>query len=296
MVAKTHMKILVTGAKGQLGNKIIEILGKKHQLVLTDSDNMDITDIEAVENTVKKEKPDYVIHAAAYTKVDKAEEETDICRKINSLGTKNIATVAEKYGAGLIYISTDFVFDGSRRTPYSETDKVNPLSVYGLTKYEGEEAVRKICNKYYIIRASWLFGELPTGHTGTNFVETMLKLAKEKVSMGTALTVVNDQIGSPTYTGDLVEILSKIIHLQPESGTYHFSGTGECSWYDFAKEIFSQTKTEIDLKPISSENYPQKAKRPPYSYLNKTRIENALGIKVRPWQEMLAEYLLKRKV
>lgn len=289
------MKILVTGAKGQLGNKIIEILGKKHRLVLTDSDNMDITDIEAVENTVKKEKPDYIIHAAAYTKVDKAEEEIDLCRKINSFGTKNVATVAEKYGAGLIYISTDFVFDGLKRLPYSEMDKANPLSVYGLTKYEGEEAIRKICNEYYIIRASWLFGELPTGHTGTNFVETMLKLAKEKAAVKASLNVVNDQIGSPTYTGDLVEVISMIINKTPEYGTYNFSGTGECSWYDFAKEIFRQAKTEVDLKPITSVEYPQKAKRPPYSYLDKAKIENALGIKVRSWKEMLEEYLSKRK-
>jgi dTDP-4-dehydrorhamnose reductase len=256
---------------------------------------MDITDIEAVENTVKKEKPDYIIHAAAYTKVDKAEEEIDLCRKINSFGTKNVATVAEKYGAGLIYISTDFVFDGLKRLPYSEMDKANPLSVYGLTKYEGEEAIRKICNEYYIIRASWLFGELPTGHTGTNFVETMLKLAKEKAAVKASLNVVNDQIGSPTYTGDLVEVISMIINKTPEYGTYNFSGTGECSWYDFAKEIFRQAKTEVDLKPITSVEYPQKAKRPPYSYLDKAKIENALGIKVRSWKEMLEEYLSKRK-
>lgn len=284
------MKILVTGAKGQLGKKIIDILGRDYQLILTDADNMDITEIEAIRSVVEKEKPDYIIHAAAYTQVDKAEENVELCRKINSFGTKNIATIAQEYNIKLIYISTDFVFDGSKNFPYSETDIANPLSVYGLTKFEGEEFIRDICSKYYIIRVAWLFGEMPDGHTGTNFVEVMFKLAKEKPY----LSVVNDQIGSPTYTGDLVETISKIINQSPQFGTYHFSGTGACSWYDFAKEIFRQTNTAVDLKPIASSEYPQKAQRPMYSYLDKTKIENALGIKVRPWQEMLAEYLKKR--
>lgn len=284
------MKILVTGAKGQLGKKIIDILGRDYQLILTDADNMDITEILAIRNVIEKEKPDYIIHAAAYTQVDKAEENVELCRKINSLGTKNIATVAGEYNIKLIYISTDFVFDGSKNLPYSETDIANPLSIYGLTKFEGEEFIREICSKYYIIRVAWLFGEMPDGHTGTNFVEVMLKLAKEKPF----LNIVNDQIGSPTYTGDLVETISKIINQSPEFGTYHFSGTGACSWYDFAKEIFRQTNTAIDLKPIASAKYPQKAQRPAYSYLDKSKIENALDIKVRPWQEMLAEYLKKR--
>jgi dTDP-4-dehydrorhamnose reductase len=284
------MKILITGAKGQLGRKLIEVLGKEHQLILTDSDNMDITDIGAIESVVKKEKPDYVIHAAAYTEVDKAEVEIELCRKINSFGTKNVASVAKECDTKLIYISTDFVFDGKKNTPYTETDKPNPLSVYGLTKYEGEKFMEEICDKYYIIRVSWLFGELPDGHTGTNFVETMLKLAKEK----TTLSVVNDQIGSPTYTGDLAKVILKIMNQSPEFGIYHFSGAGECSWYNFAKEIFRQTKVKIDLKPIISDKYQQKAKRPMYSYLDKTKIENALDIKARPWQEMLEEYLSKR--
>jgi dTDP-4-dehydrorhamnose reductase len=284
------MKILVTGAKGQLGNKLNEILGKNHQLILTDSDNMDITDINMVRRVIIEEKPDYIIHGAAYTKVDKAEEEIDLCRKINSIGTKNIATVAKEFDVKLIYISTDFVFDGLKKTPYTELDKPNPLSVYGLTKYEGEEYIREICTKYYIIRVAWLFGELPIGGAGTNFVEIMLRLAKERPG----LSVVNDQIGSPTYTGDLVETISKIIISSPEFGTYHFSGDGDCSWYDFAREIFKQTNTKIDLIPITSAEYPQKAKRPPYSYLDKSKIEKTLDIKIRLWQEMLGEYLLKK--
>jgi dTDP-4-dehydrorhamnose reductase len=284
---KIIMKILVTGAKGQLGKKIIEILGSRHELFLTDSDNMDITDFDIVKKVVEENKPDYIIHAAAYTQVDKAEENIDLCRKINSLGTKNVATVARENDIKLIYISTDFVFDGSKKSPYQETDEAKPLSVYGLTKYEGEKFIQEICEKYYIIRVAWLFGELPDNHPGTNFVEVMLRIAREK---GT-VSVVNDQIGSPTYTGDLVEVMAKLVEQNPEYGIYHFSGVGECSWYDFAKEIFAQTSTAVNLLPITSEQYPQKAKRPPYSYLDKTKIENSLKIKVRPWQEMLGEYL-----
>jgi len=305
------LRVLVTGAKGQLGKKIIEILGKKHELILTDSDDMDITDIDAIRTTVSKEKPDYIIHGAAYTQVDKAEDSVEICRKVNAFGTENIAKVAKEADAKLIYISTDFVFDGEKTSPYTEEDMANPLSIYGLTKYEGEEFIRKICDKYYILRIAWLFGELPEGHPGTNFVEAMLRLAGERDS----LNVVNDQVGSPTYTGDLVEMLAKVIgskdsglrtqnsDLNPKTqdlnpvpyGTYHFSGSGACSWYDFAKEIFAQTNTKIDLKPITSDEYPQKAKRPTYSYMDKSKIEKTLGITVRPWQKMLGEYLSKRK-
>jgi dTDP-4-dehydrorhamnose reductase len=285
------MKILITGAKGQLGHKIIEVMGSKHELILTDVDNMDITDLEVVRRVVTKEKPGHIIHAAAYTKVDKAEEEIELCRKINALGTKNVAIAAKENGAKLIYISTDFVFDGSKKTPYTEEDVANPLSVYGLTKYEGEKFVREICDEHYIIRVSWLFGELPKESTGeskgTNFVETMLRLAKNR----STLSVVSDQIGSPTYTGDLVETISKLIDVAPAFGTYHFSGSSGCSWYDFAKEIFAQTKTKIDLRPISNKEFPQKAKRPSYSYLGKRKIKGALRIEVRGWKEMLGEYL-----
>jgi len=284
------MKILITGAKGQLGKKISEILGLQHQLFLTDSTNMDVTDIEMVRKVVGENKPEYIIHAAAYTQVDKAEENVELCRKINSLGTKNVAIVAKENDTKLIYISTDFVFDGLQKTPYTETDEAKPLSVYGLTKYEGEKFIQEICEKYFIIRVAWLFGELPEGYQGTNFVEVMLRLAREK---GT-VSVVNDQVGSPTYTGDLVEIIGGFIDKNPEYGIYHFSGSGACSWYAFAKEIFAQTNTAVNLLPIKSEQYPQKAKRPPYSYFDKTKIENILKIKVRPWQEMLGEYLFEK--
>ena len=200
-------KILVTGAKGQLGKKIHRLLATDYKLILTDSDDMDITDKLKVHKVIKLESPDVIIHGAAYTQVDKAEENEELCRKVNALGTKNIAEVAKEFDIPVIYISTDYVFDGKKGSPYTEDDEANPSSVYGLTKYEGEEYIRKICDKYYIIRSAWIFGELPVGHPGTNFVETMIRLAKEKDE----LNIVNDQIGSPTYTGDLVETIKKII-------------------------------------------------------------------------------------
>ncbi len=281
------LKILITGASGQLGKKIIELFDKKYQLILTDIQNMDITNILQVKNTIIKEKPDFIIHSAAYTQVDKAEENKDICKKINTFGTKNIAVIASKFNIPLIYISTDFVFDGKKNTPYNEKDVPKPISIYGQTKYAGEKFIQKFCKKYYIIRTSWLFGELPKDYPGTNFVEVMLKLAKEKKE----LKVVNDQIGSPTYTGDLVKIIFKMITQKPTYGIYHFSGKGACSWYDFAKEIFAQTKTRINLTPIKSVNYPQKAPRPAYSYLDKRKIEKALNIKPRRWQKMIKSFL-----
>jgi dTDP-4-dehydrorhamnose reductase len=303
---KNSKKILVTGAKGQLGKKIIDLLGNKYDLILTDSEEMDITDKSKVLNVVESEEPNFIIHGAAYTKVDLAEEEKELCFKINAEGSKNLAEVAKSFDIPIIYISTDYVFDGEKGQPYREEDDANPLSVYGKSKFDGEEYVRNICEKYYILRVAWLFGELPEGHTGTNFVETMLRLGRERDS----LTVVNDQIGSPTYTKDLVELMDRIVsswqlvagsknnreqqtanRKSVPFGTYHFSGNGPCSWYDFAKEIFKIVCIDINLKPIASDQYPQKAKRPPYTYLSKEKIEKTMNFKVRDWQKMVKEYL-----
>lgn len=286
-------KVLVTGARGQLGNKISELLSMKYELILTDVDSLDITDKHSTEKFITEKKPEIVIHGAAYTKVDLAEDEEMLCFKINAEGTKNIAQAANKVGATLFYISTDYVFDGQKKAPYLETDRVNPLSVYGKTKLEGEKYIEKFCKKYYIIRVSWLFGELPENHPGTNFVETMLKLAKDRDE----LNIINDQIGSPTYTGDLVKTIAKIVDAggQPlPYGLYHFSGKNPCSWYDFSAEIFKQANTAIKLNPIPSSQYPQKAKRPAYSYLDKEKIEKAVQSPVRDWKEMLHDYLNSR--
>lgn len=284
-------KILVTGAKGQLGHKISQLLTANYELILTDSEEMDITNKEKVSDVLRAENPDYIIHGAAYTKVDAAEENEGLCRKINTEGTNNIAETAKELGIVVIYISTDYVFDGKKNSPYSELDTPYPLSVYGQTKLEGENIIKEICDKYYILRVAWLFGELPENHPGTNFIETILRLGEERDS----LTVVNDQIGSPTYTKDLVETFSNIIEKSPEFGLYHFSGEDACSWYDFAKEIFRISEVKIDLKPITSDQYPQKAKRPDYSYMSKDKIKKEFGINVRSWQEMVREYLEKRK-
>ena len=283
------MKILVTGAKGQLGYKISELLGKDYELILTDSENMDITKPEQIEDFVNKKKPDFIFHLAAYTKVDQAEEDRDLCYLINAEGTKNIANSAKINDIPVVYISTDFVFDGKKTRPYTEEDSANPLSVYGQTKLDGENFIRKFCDKYYIIRVAWLFGELPEDHPGSNFVETMIRLSRERES----ISVVDDQVGSPTYTGDLVRFIDFILKNEAPYGIYNLSGIGETSWHGFAKEIFMQLNNSIDLKAIASSEYPSKAKRPAYSYLSKEKAVK-IGFFVRSWQEMLKEYLLKR--
>lgn len=330
------MKILITGASGQLGFQIQKMLGQKYDLILTDYKEMDITNKLQVHQVMKSSRPDWIIHGAAYTKVDQAEDEVDTCTKINANGTKNLAETAADFNIPIIYISTDYVFDGkfgrengvrskeqefkdkiphyaSHPAPYTELDVPHPLNVYGKTKLDGEKYIQNICKKYYILRVAWLFGELPENYSGTNFIETMLRLSKER----DALSVVNDQIGSPTYTKDLVKIIDKIVgsrqsavgsesqsaNRQPQTanqlpvpyGIYHFSGDGECSWYDFAKTIFHLTKTNIDLKPTTSDRYPQKAKRPAYTYMSKAKIEKVLDLSVRSWQYMVKEYLNNKK-
>lgn len=281
-------KILITGSYGQLGYRINKDLGDDFDLVLTDSDTMDITKSEEIDKVFTECQPDYVIHGAAYTQVDAAEEKKDLCYLINSEGTKNIAMACSKHDATLIYISTDFVFDGQKKSPYTEDDQAKPLSVYGDSKYQGELAVKNFCQKYFILRVSWLFGELPPNYPGSNFVETMIRLGKERDE----LSVVDDQIGSPTYTKDLVQLFKTIIETESNDfGVYHFSGEDKCSWYDFAKKIFELEDIKINLKPIPSASYPQKAKRPSYSYLSKEKVNKTFGAKIRPWQEMLKDYL-----
>lgn len=307
------MKILITGAKGQLGHKLAEKLeARSYKLIPTDSDSMDITNAEATMKTISDEKPDIILHCAAYTKVDQAEEEKELAERINAIGTRNIAKAAKKNNSILFYVSTDYVFDGLGDSPLKESDPTDPVNFYGETKLAGEKFIQKICDKFYIIRTSWLYGELPKNHPGTNFVETMLRLAKERDN----LTVVDDQIGSPTYTGDLIDSILFILNsIESESdssknqvissgtpspetrvpfGIYHFSGEGETTWCQFAKEIFDQTGTKINLRPITTAEYPTKAKRPHYSYLSKEKIKSA-GVFVRPWQDGLKEYLQKRQ-
>jgi dTDP-4-dehydrorhamnose reductase len=280
------MVVLVTGANGQLGQALQSVSGKYPEIrfVFCASAELNITDKDNCESIFFNIKPDYCINAAAYTAVDKAESEPEKAFLINVTGTENIAKSCKKHNAILLHISTDFVFDGNATQPYTEQDITNPTGVYGQTKLDGEKAIATIFDKYYIIRTSWVYSQF-----GHNFMKTMLRLGAER----TSLSVVNDQIGTPTNAVDLAEILIKIIitntkHPIPKTfGIYNFSNDGQCSWYDFAKKIFKINKIEIDLQPIPTALYPTPAKRPKYSVLDKSKIKSIFGIEVKHWTEQI---------
>lgn len=268
------MKILVTGAKGMLGQDLCPILEDEgYEVIETDVDSLDITKEEDVNNALLQMQPNVVIHCAAYTNVDKAEEEPDLARLINVKGTENLANVCKKMDIPLVLISTDYVFDGNIDRNYTPDDVPNPINKYGLTKLEAEQAVQSICEKYYIVRTSWLYG-----HHGKNFVETMISLKDKDV-----LNVVDDQIGCPTWSVDLSNGLVDLLDEEPEYGIYHICGGGQTSWYGFAKEIFSQLGFNVNLKPCLTEDFPRAAKRP-----KKSVIDNGV---CRDWKEALKEYL-----
>lgn len=268
------VKVLVTGSKGMLGQDLCPILEDEgYEVIETDIENLDITDFQACKSVLTEENPDIVIHCAAYTNVDKAEEDLVTATRINVKGTENIAKVCAEIGATLVYISTDYVFDGTKTSPYRPDDKPNPLNNYGLTKLQGELAVKEYCEDYYIIRTSWLYG-----HYGKNFVETMLEL-KDKDE----LNVVSDQIGCPTWTGELANGIVKILE-NKEGGTYHVCGSGNTSWYEFAKEVFELEGIKTKLKPCSTDEFPRPAKRPKYSVMDNDKI-------CKHWKIALKEYL-----
>lgn len=270
-------KVLVTGANGMLGQDLCPILERNgYEVVKTDIQNLDITNSNMVENVFNDEKPDIVIHCAAYTNVDKAEEDLETARTINAKGTENIAKACKKINAVMVYISTDYVFDGQGKNPYKPTDKTAPLNNYGLTKFEGEEAVRKNLEKYYICRTSWLYG-----HQGKNFVETMIALANRP-----EIKVVDDQIGCPTWTVELANAIVQVIKSQ-NYGIYHTCGTGAVTWYGFAKEIFNLAGLKVNLKPCSTSEFPRPAKRPAYSVMDNSGI-------CRDWRIALQDYLALR--
>ena len=269
-------KVLVTGANGMLGQDLCPILEDNgFDVIETDIHNLDITQEDAVYKFLQETKPDYVIHCAAYTNVDKAEEDIETATKINVLGSENLAKACQKIDATMICISTDYVFDGTKTTPYLPDDEANPINVYGKTKFEGEEAVRKNCEKHYIARTSWLYG-----HHGKNFVETMLSLADKP-----ELKVVDDQIGCPTWTVELANGIIKLLG-QPY-GTYHVCGSGSTTWYGFAKEIFRLQGLDVNLKPCKTEEFPRPAKRPAYSIMDNQKI-------CRAWEVALKDYLALR--
>lgn len=254
------MKILVTGANGMLGQDLCPILeDEEYDVIETDVDNLDITDSIAVNTFVTNEEPDFIIHCAAYTNVDKAEEDFDTAILINETGTRNIAAAAKKNDIPILYISTDYVFDGTKKGKYTPSDATNPINKYGLSKLKGEESISEICDKYYIVRTSWLYG-----HHGKNFVETMIDLATKN----TELNVVNDQVGCPTWTVALCEGIVDLIDSEADYGIYHICGSGSCTWYEFAKKIFEILNIDVKIKPVTTQEFPRAAKRPKYSVMD----------------------------
>ena len=276
------MKILVTGYTGQLGFDVVrELKARNIECIGTTRNEFSLTDIEKMQAFVKAYKPDVVIHCAAYTAVDKAEDEVELCDQINHLATKELANVCKETDAKMIYISTDYVFAGSGEDFYEVNDEKAPQNVYGKSKLDGELAVQEILDKYFIVRISWVFGS-----NGKNFIKTMLNLAKTHDK----LTVVNDQIGSPTYTVDLAKLLCDMA-LSDKYGVYHATNEGICSWYDFACEIFKQADIKIDVEPVPSTSFPTKATRPHNSRMNKKCLDEAGFNRLPTWQDALSRYL-----
>lgn len=275
------MVVLVTGASGQLG-QAIQFLSDKYADIdfkFCSSSDLDITSLENCQLVFTKYKPDFCINAAAYTAVDKAESEPEKAHLINVVGAKNLAAVCKEFSTVLLHVSTDFIFDGTKKTPYLETDLPNPTGVYGQTKLDGEKAIQETFDHYFIIRTSWVYSQF-----GANFMKTMLRLASERDS----LSVVNDQIGTPTNAVDLAKALLEIIKSNNNSfGIYNFSNEGQCSWYDFAKKIFEINNISINLQAIPSTSFPTPAKRPAYSVLDKSKIKDVFGFEVNNWEESL---------
>lgn len=276
------MRVLVTGVKGQLGYDVVNELEKRGiEAVGVDIEEMDITDAVSVDKVITEASVDAVIHCAAYTAVDAAEDNVEICRKVNADGTQNIADVCRKLDIKMLYISTDYVFDGEGTRPWEPEDDRKPLNVYGQTKYEGELAVQNTLDKFFIVRIAWVFGI-----NGKNFIKTMLNLAKTHDH----LTVVNDQYGSPTYTYDLARLLVDMI-VTDKYGIYHATNEGICTWYEFACEIFRQANIEIDVQPVTSDAYPAKAKRPSNSRMSKDKLEQNGFRRLPAWQDAVARYV-----
>ena len=279
------MKVLLTGANGQLGHCFIDKFPIDWILLATDSQQLDITDNLAVNNFINEHRPDVIVNAAAYTAVDMAEDEQDLAYQINEIGPKNLATAAKKYNAKFIHVSTDYVFDGTKNIPYTEEDTTNPINIYGETKRNGEVAILNNNPSAIIIRTSWVFSEY-----GNNFVKTMLKLASNK----SELSIINDQLGCPTYAGDIANTILTMIMNHCDGGIYHYCGDQCVTWFKFATKIFlianelnPLTTKKVVVKPILTSGYPTKAKRPLYSVLSMNKIEKIAGIKASDWNNAL---------
>lgn len=275
------MVVLVTGASGQLGQALQAIAPSYPELEMhfAGSAEADVTDMYSLETIVARLKPDFCINAAAYTAVDKAESEQEKAFAVNTAGAKNIAEVCQHHDVTLIHVSTDFVFDGSKRAPYTEEDETKPQGVYGMTKRNGEREIESVLKKYFIIRTSWLYSQF-----GQNFMKTMLRLAAERPSLG----VVNDQTGTPTHAIDLAKAILAIIQSSSDAyGIYHYSNEGETTWYGFAKAIFEVNTIDIQINPIATSAYPTPASRPVYSVLDKSKIRKAFGLSIPHWEDAL---------
>ena len=275
------MNILVLGGTGQLGQCLQKVASEREITSITFADEFvgNILDIEVLEKLFIKEKPAFVINCAAYTAVDKAEDEVDLSRKINRDGAENIAKLCVKFDTTMLQVSTDFIFEGNVPSLLTETDPTVPISIYGLTKLEGEKAVESVLEKHFIVRTAWLYSEF-----AGNFMKTMLRLGTERDSLG----IIADQIGSPTYGVDLAGALLDIIGSEKKAyGIYHYSNEGAISWYDFAQAIFELGKVDVIVNPLKTSEYPTKATRPAFSVMDKTKIKTTFGIKVPYWRDSL---------
>lgn len=276
--------ILVTGANGQLGNSIRVLAGQypQYNFLFTDVDTLDITDPAAVKAAVKDNQVNYIINCAAYTAVDKAEDNEELCRRLNSFAVCVLGEAAREAGAKMIHVSTDYVFSGTGYCPYKETDGTRPVSVYGRTKLAGEEGLMEVCPDAVIIRTAWLYSEF-----GRNFVKTVLRLGKERDELG----FVFDQVGTPTYAGDLAAAILSVVTADEKGafvpGIYHYSNEGVCSWYDFTVKILQIAGIDCRIRPIETKDYPTKAVRPPYSVLNKNKIKETYGVAIPHWEASL---------
>ena len=276
------MKIIVTGANGQLGSDVVaELENNGHTVIPADIAQLDITDFSAVESFFENVKPEAVIHCAAYTNVDGAETEKELCRRINADGTENIARMCQKHGAKLLYTSTDYVFSGKGTSEFETDSETSPCNYYGETKLMGENAIKEICDKYFIVRISWVFGK-----NGKNFVKTMLRLSQERDE----LTVVCDQVGSPSYTPDLAKLFRQMIETE-KYGTYHATNEKFCSWAEFASEIMNLSGAKTKIIPVSSAEYKTVAVRPLNSRMSKKSLDDAGFSRLPDWKNALERFI-----
>ncbi len=279
------MKVLITGAKGMLGSDLMDILSRDNKAIGVDINDFDITDAAKTKENILKIAPQLVIHSAAYTDVDGCETNIELAYRVNAIGTQSISLACQAADIPMLYLSTDFIFDGEKKSPYLEWDHANPLSVYGASKYAGEYFVSHLLKKYYIVRIAWLYGE-----NGKNFVKTILRLADERDK----LQIVDDQVGSPTYTVDVANGISQLIKSE-NYGIYHMVNKGETSWYGFAKKILELSgKSKVVVEPITTEELSRPARRPAYSVLRNLALELTIGDPMRNWEDALEEFVQQK--